>query len=65
MTRDDIHEKFKDIDKLAARFPLFSTPTYLEFLQGQARLSLHGLGQSHLQRERLERSVLPDHGRAL
>ncbi len=34
MTRDDIHEKFKNIDKLAARFPLFSTPTYLEFLQG-------------------------------
>jgi hopanoid biosynthesis associated radical SAM protein HpnH len=35
MTRDDIHEKFKTIDKLAARFPLFSTPTYLEFLQGK------------------------------
>jgi len=34
MTRDDIHEKFKNIDKLAAKFPLFSTPTYLEFLQG-------------------------------
>ena len=35
MTRDDIHEKFKNIDKLAARFPLNSTPTYLEFLQGR------------------------------
>ncbi len=35
MTRDDIHEKFKNIDKLAGRFPLFSTPTYLEFLQGK------------------------------
>src|SRR5271156_5896951 len=35
MTRDDIHEKFKTIDKLAARFPLFSTPTYLEFLEGK------------------------------
>ena len=34
MTRDDIHEKFKDIDKLAERFTLNSTPTYLEFLQG-------------------------------
>jgi hopanoid biosynthesis associated radical SAM protein HpnH len=35
MTRDDIHEKFRVIDRLAARFPLFSTPTYLEFLQGK------------------------------
>jgi len=35
MTRDDIHEKFKSMDKLAARFPLFSTPTYLEFLEGK------------------------------
>ena len=35
MTRDDIHEKFESIDKLAKRFPLNSTPTYLEFLQGK------------------------------
>ena len=35
MTRDDIHEKFKTIDRLAKRFPLNSTPTYLEFLQGK------------------------------
>jgi len=35
MTRDDIHEKFSQIEKLASRFPLFSTPTYLEFLQGK------------------------------
>jgi hopanoid biosynthesis associated radical SAM protein HpnH len=35
MTRDDIYEKFKDVDKLAKRFPLNSTPTYLEFLQGK------------------------------
>ena len=35
MTRDDIHAKFESIDKLAKRFPLNSTPTYLEFLQGK------------------------------
>ena len=35
MTRDDIYEKFKNIDRLAERFPLNSTPTYLEFLQGK------------------------------
>jgi len=35
MTRDDVYEKFKDIDKLAKRFPLSTTPTYLEFLQGK------------------------------
>jgi len=35
MTREDIFEKFKDIDQLAERFTLNSTPTYLEFLQGR------------------------------
>jgi len=34
MTREDIYEKFKDIDRLAQRYTLNSTPTYLEFLQG-------------------------------
>jgi hopanoid biosynthesis associated radical SAM protein HpnH len=34
MTRDDIHEKFRDIDRLAARFRLTSTPAYLDFLKG-------------------------------
>jgi len=35
MTRDDIHAKFESIDKLAKKYPLNSTPTYLEFLQGK------------------------------
>jgi hopanoid biosynthesis associated radical SAM protein HpnH len=38
MTRDDIHEKFKDIDKLSKRFPLVSSPVYMEFLQGEREL---------------------------
>jgi hopanoid biosynthesis associated radical SAM protein HpnH len=35
MTRDDIHEKFSTIDAIAKKYPLNSTPTYLEFLQGK------------------------------
>ena len=38
MTRDDIHAKFADIDALAARYPLNSTPVYLDFLQGGREL---------------------------
>ena len=38
MTRDDIHEKFKDIDKLSKRFRLNQTPMYLEFLKGERDL---------------------------
>jgi hopanoid biosynthesis associated radical SAM protein HpnH len=38
MTRDDIREKFKDIDRLARRFPLNSTPVYLDFLKGDREL---------------------------
>jgi hopanoid biosynthesis associated radical SAM protein HpnH len=29
LTRDDVHEKFKDIDKMAKRFPLVSSPIYM------------------------------------
>ncbi|MCJ7588425.1 MAG: adenosyl-hopene transferase HpnH [Candidatus Aminicenantes bacterium] len=35
MTREVIHEKFKDVDRLAKRYNLHTTPPYLEFLQGK------------------------------
>lgn len=38
MTREDIHEKFKDIDRLFKRFRLNQTPMYLEFLKGDRDL---------------------------
>ncbi len=38
MTRDDIHEKFKDVDKLFKRFRLNQTPMFLEFLKGDRDL---------------------------
>lgn len=38
MTRDDVHEKFKDIDELARRFPLNATPVYQDFLKGERKL---------------------------
>ncbi|MCS7314335.1 MAG: adenosyl-hopene transferase HpnH [Bryobacterales bacterium] len=38
MTREDVREKFRDIDRLARRFRLNATPVYLEFLQGKRDL---------------------------
>jgi hopanoid biosynthesis associated radical SAM protein HpnH len=38
MTRDDIHEKFKDVDQVFKRFRLNQTPMYLEFLKGDRDL---------------------------
>ena len=38
LTRDDVREKFKDIDRLAKKFPLNSTPVYLDFLKGGREL---------------------------
>lgn len=38
LTRDEIHEKFKDIDRLFRKFRLTSTPAYLEFLKGNKDL---------------------------
>jgi hopanoid biosynthesis associated radical SAM protein HpnH len=38
LTRDDVREKFKNIEKMAKRFKLNSTPTYLDFLRGEREL---------------------------
>jgi hopanoid biosynthesis associated radical SAM protein HpnH len=38
MTRDDIREKFKDIEKIRERFNLNHTPAYLDFLRGEREL---------------------------
>jgi hopanoid biosynthesis associated radical SAM protein HpnH len=38
LTRDDVHEKFRDVDRLSRRFRLNSTPVYLDFLKGERDL---------------------------
>lgn len=38
MTREEVHHKFRNIDRLPHRFPLSSTPLYLDFLQGKRDL---------------------------
>jgi len=38
MTRDDIREKFQDIDRLAQRFYVKQTPLYLDYLKGTREL---------------------------
>ncbi len=38
LTRDDIHEKFRDIDRLAKKYAVRQTPMYLEFLKGEREL---------------------------
>jgi hopanoid biosynthesis associated radical SAM protein HpnH len=38
MTREDIYEKFKDIEELAKRYPLNTTPVYQDFLKGERDL---------------------------
>jgi hopanoid biosynthesis associated radical SAM protein HpnH len=38
MTREDINEKFKDIDKMSKRFPIMNSPIYSEFLKGEREL---------------------------
>ncbi len=38
LTRRDVHEKFRHIERLARRFPLNATPVYLEFLKGERDL---------------------------
>jgi hopanoid biosynthesis associated radical SAM protein HpnH len=38
MTREDIHEKFRDFDRVAKRYNVKQTPLYLDFLQGRKDL---------------------------
>ncbi|MBI3681757.1 MAG: adenosyl-hopene transferase HpnH [Acidobacteria bacterium] len=38
LTREDIREKFSQIDRLARKFPLQTTPVYADFLQGKREL---------------------------
>jgi hopanoid biosynthesis associated radical SAM protein HpnH len=35
MTREDVHEKFRDFDRIARRFKVNQTPLYLDFLKGE------------------------------
>ncbi len=35
LSRAEVHEKFRDIDRLFAKFKLNSTPAYLKFLKGE------------------------------
>ena len=38
LRREDMAGKFRDIDRLARRFPLSNTPLYLEFLKGKRKI---------------------------
>ena len=38
LTRDQIYEKFKDVDRLFKKYRLNSSPTYLKFLKGERDL---------------------------
>ena len=38
MTRDDVHEKFRDIDEIQKEFPLNNSPVYFDFLKGERDL---------------------------
>ncbi|MCE5314881.1 MAG: adenosyl-hopene transferase HpnH [Armatimonadota bacterium] len=44
MDRDDVREKFKDIDTIASRHRLADTPIYLEYLKGQRELECTAWG---------------------
>lgn len=44
MSRDDVHEKFKDIDEIAERHRLADTPIYLDYLKGQRELNCTAWG---------------------
>ena len=38
MNRDDVHEKFRDIDEIQKEFPLNNSPVYFDFLKGERDL---------------------------
>lgn len=44
MTKPDVREKFKDIDRLMKKYRLHNTPVFLEFLKGARELSCAAWG---------------------
>ncbi len=44
LTREDVHAKFADIERIAARHRLADTPVYLEFLRGERELACTAWG---------------------
>lgn len=44
MTREDVHAKFRDIDRIASRHRLADTPIYLEYLKGERDLTCTAWG---------------------
>ncbi len=44
MTRDDVHEKFREAHRLFKRFKLNTSPIYLEFLRGERELTCTAWG---------------------
>src|SRR5436190_4049101 len=44
MTREDIHEKFEQAQKLFSKYRLMSSPIYLEFLAGKRELTCTAWG---------------------
>jgi hopanoid biosynthesis associated radical SAM protein HpnH len=38
LTREDIHAKFREFERLASRFAVHQTPMYMEFLRGEREL---------------------------
>jgi hypothetical protein len=44
MTREDVREKFSDVDRLASRHRLSDTPVYLEYLKGERELDCAAWG---------------------
>jgi hopanoid biosynthesis associated radical SAM protein HpnH len=44
LTRDDIHAKFREAEKLLTKYRMMSSPVYLEFLGGQRQLTCTAWG---------------------
>ena len=44
LSRQDVHQKFREAEKLLSRFPLNTSPIYLEFLRGQRQLTCTAWG---------------------
>ena len=65
MTRDDIHEKFKDVDQHVQAVPAESNAHVSRVSEGRPRSALHRLGQSDVQHQGLEGPLLSHHRRAL
>ncbi len=61
LAKEEIVQKFSEIEAIAKKYKIISTPLYMDFLMGRRKMLCTPWGNPHAQPRRLEVALLPHH----